>query len=152
MNANEQEQELDARLAALTRESEPEPAVWAAIEQRLQRPRRWLAPVSAVAGVLLCGLLIGLPPLQHDATRSPGQLAIQTMREAAPGPQAIAEVSTTPALADAWQENQAVVRELEQALQAEPDNPLLIEFLVDARLRETRLVQLTQRHNRSNSS
>ena len=43
-------------------------------------------------------------------------------------------------LSEAWAENQTAIEELEAALERDPDNRLLLDFLAEARLRQVRLL------------
>jgi hypothetical protein len=63
------------------------------------------------------------------------------MRSAAAESFAVSRAEASGPLEEAWQDNQVAIEQLEQALQGDPDNPLLLEFLSEARLRQARLIQ-----------
>jgi len=138
------DQELDRRLAALTTESEPDASLWPAIERRLAPSRSRPAAVAAVSLMLLL-LIMTLPRMDQDATET-GRLTDTRVHEIPaldPAPQWVARAEQLPALMNAWQDNRQAGAQLEQALENDPGNPLLLEFLGKSRLREARLVQIT---------
>jgi hypothetical protein len=142
------DQALDRRLAALTREHDPDPAVWQGIEARLA-PRLRIRPwaVAAAAGGLALMLAALAPMLQRAPAIDPARIAISAEARAL---QAL-EPTTLPAawtevpasLERAWQDNQAAIAELEQALARAPGNRMLLDFLAEARLRQARLLGQT---------
>ncbi len=146
------DKKLDQRLAALQRECDPPPEVWVQVSTQLpargSRPahRRWLAMAA-----VLCGLAVGLALLLGQAglwqpDSAPGlvdQPAVPTTQEHhaewQPALQRQAVFDT------AWEENEAAIKALEQALAAEPGNLLLKEFMAEARLRQSKLIELALR-------
>lgn len=142
------DQALDRRLAALPREHAPDPAVWQAVEARLA-PRRRARPwaVAAATGGLALMLAALAPMLERTAPVDPARIAISAETRAL---QAL-EPTTLPAawaevpagLERAWQDNQAAIAELEQALERTPGNRMLLDFLAEARLRQARLLGQT---------
>ncbi|PKL96767.1 MAG: hypothetical protein CVV18_00460 [Gammaproteobacteria bacterium HGW-Gammaproteobacteria-8] len=141
------DQDLDRRLAGLTTEHAPDPALWNAIEARL-RPRRrpWAVPgaIAAAAGALALLLATLTPVLTRQPLPDPGIAAIQAEARALqalePDPLPATWVEAPAGLEAAWQENQAAIAELEQALERTPGNRTLLEFLAQARLRQARLL------------
>lgn len=135
---------LDARLADLPQAVESPPEPWLEIEKRLQGPRRprWRAAgtVAAIAASLALALAILL--IDRPETRSPAETIItaeaEAMREQAP--EFPAGTDFNAELADAWATNQMAIAELEAAIEDHPDHPMLIEFLAQARLRQSNLV------------
>lgn len=139
------EDALDRRLASLTRDAEPADSVWAGIEQRIRTPARRgrAAPLAALAAALVA--VIAALQWMPDPDRvpdNPGRTLVQAeaeaMRRAAP----IMTGGLTDAapLSEAWAENQTAIEELEAALERDPDNRLLLDFLAEARLRQVRLL------------
>jgi hypothetical protein len=138
------DQELDRRLAALDRRCDPPDEVWERIPKQLPRHHSrsgwpWLAMAAALAGLAI-GLLVMLADPEWMAPESPPGLAEQS--DAEPWRPT---VQHQPVFDAAWQENEAAIRRLEQALVSEPDNLLLREFLVEARFRQSALVELALR-------
>jgi hypothetical protein len=138
--------DLDRRLAALTRQAAPPAAVWERIDQRIRQPRRPWLPVAAAATVAALGLglvLLLANPWGEPAHR-PGsqQIAaeIQAMRQGSPEHHWRQPTTLNGGLEQAWEDNQAAIAELEKALERNPDNTLLLEFLVRARLRQSELI------------
>ncbi|MGK7294465.1 MAG: hypothetical protein ACNS61_01400 [Candidatus Wenzhouxiangella sp. M2_3B_020] len=139
------DRELDARLDALTREAEPDDRTWRRIEQRL-RPRR-RAPLAAIAAAVVIGLgtlIVAQFPFGGDEVsrdRLLVQAEVRAMAASAPDETALQRTNSPEELMQAWQENRDAIEELERALERDPDNRLLLEFLSEARLRQARLVQ-----------
>lgn len=135
--------ELDRRLDALPREAEPAPENWAAIDRRIGR-RRWPALATAAAalgGVALIISQVGFEPSSRSRLESLVSAEVAAMRAAAPEPLAVAAPDSAEAVMVAWQENQDAIAQLEQALQRDPGNGLLLEFLAEARMRQARLTR-----------
>lgn len=157
----ESERDLDGRLDALTHHCDPDPVVWSAIEARLDRENQaetHRAPPSArrrgwAAGLAFAASLTGALALGLALLQSPGgpggsapvarafQMEQTAMRAVAPEPLPALLPDAPESLMAAWAENQAAIDELERALQRDPENRLLLEFLAQARLRQARLVQ-----------
>ena len=137
------DRELDRRLNALTRETNADESLWPGIEQRLRPARRWPAITGSAAAVTAGAIVIALsvfdsaPPERPDTAQSQAE----AMRAAAPDALAVSSIYGSQSLMKAWQENQAAIEQLEQALARDPDNRLLLEFLSEARLRQARLIQ-----------
>lgn len=154
--------DLDRRLAALVREAPPPAGAWAGIRRRIDpryeaaarnrfdRPAA-AAAAAAVAAMALVAVLVleGTNPdpgSSRDpaavAAIEPGRAVVQAevaaMRRTAPVVTGGLDASLP--LAEAWADNQAAIEQLEAALDADPDNYLLLEFLAEARLRQTRLL------------
>jgi hypothetical protein len=152
------DEELDRRLAELPREAQPDDAVWAGIERRMQPARRW--PAGLAAGLALAAA--GLAAIVQIATRAPEPTAMasaaraeaemRAMRAGAPARLALDRIGSSEALMAAWAENRAAIEQLERALQRAPDNALLLEFLREARMREAGIVQqgMTTRNRSTN--
>lgn len=135
--------ELDRRLAALPTESVPDPALWAGIEARLaprRRTRLWA--VAASAGGLALALAALMPMLQREPLADPGQIAIRAETRALQALEPAVQPTgiSNAGLEGAWQDNQAAIAELEQALERTPGNRMLLDFLAQARLRQARLL------------
>lgn len=160
------DQELDRRLDALARQAEPDPALWQAIEARLDPDTNRAAPRTGrqgwIAGTAIAASLVGALALGLVLTENPGfderefaasafQMELIAMRAGAPTSLASLLPDAPESLMAAWSENQGAIDELEQALERDPDNRLLMEFLTEARLRQARLLQhgLSQPHQRS---
>lgn len=151
------DEQLDRRLAELPREAEPDDAVWAGIERRIRPARRW--PAGVAAGLALAA---GLAVIVQIATRAPEPTAMasaaraeaemRAMRAGAPARLALDRIGSSEALMAAWAENRAAIEQLERALQRDPDNALLLEFLREARMREAGIVQqgMTTRNRSTN--
>jgi hypothetical protein len=138
------DRELDRRLDGLTREIEADESLWPAIERRLRPSRRWPA-LAATAAALAIGVLVvsqSLDERTKPETR-PGLAGEHAAPagEITPEALAVSGVDGAQPVMQAWQDNQAAIEQLEQALQRDPDNPLLLEFLSEARLRQARLIQ-----------
>lgn len=136
--------ELDRRLAALTRDAEPGPANWTAIERRIRRRR---LPAFAAAGVAAIGFgimlvaRVGTDGFDEGAARSVVQAEVRAMEASAPERAALLQLDSPEGLMEAWQDNRQAIDELNRALERDPDNQLLLEFLAQARLRQARLVR-----------
>ena len=52
----------------------------------------------------------------------------------------------------AWQDNQQAIAQLEQALEQDPGNRMLLEFLTEARMRQARLVRSIDRNDGHNQT
>ena len=137
------DRELNRRLDSLTRRTEPDEGLWPGIERRLHPARRRPAAAAVVAVVGIGGLLVALSVLDGNSSRAPSlaQVEADAMRTAAPETLPVSRGHGSTALLEAWQDNQAAIYELEQALERDPDNRLLLEFLSEARLRQARLIQ-----------
>lgn len=144
------DEELDRRLAALTREAPSDASNWHRIERRI-RPRRHWRLSAAAAGVALAAGLVVVLQLEPSATDGERVHAftvaeIRAMRASAPTQLALEQVDSAEALMQAWAENRAAIDELEAALARDPGNALLLEFLREARLRQARLIQQGMKH------
>lgn len=147
--------ELDRRLDALARVAKVPPENWKAIEQRIRR-RRWAVamPAAIAAAAFLSGIAVVVTqitsmPAQPSLMARVTQAEVQAMRAVSPQ---IAEVSdiranldagfeSSESLIAAWEQNQAAIAELEQAIERDPQNSLLLEFLTEARMRQARLAR-----------
>ena len=145
------DQELDRRLNALDRHCTPPEKVWKTLQPELaERPTRpsrrpRLALAAAVCGLGLLGawLLLAMQTT-HDTPMAgtSGSDTARAMDEPAAGFQ-----RSRQALAAASAENEAAIRRLEAALEHEPGNLLLKEFLAEARFRQTELIMTTAQLN-----
>lgn len=139
--------ELDRRLDALVRVAEPPADSWSAIERRIQK-RRWsmAVPAGLAAAAVLCGVALVVSQL-GPAPSHPGGIAeamqaeVHAMRVAAPESPVVTDMESPEALMAAWQDNEQAIDQLEQALERDPGNRLLLEFLTEARMRQARLVR-----------
>lgn len=146
-NSRIDDAELDRRLDGLARIAEPTPGNWTAIERRI-RKRRWTRALSAglAAAAVLSGLALVVSQL-GPAPVPPGGIAetmhaeVRAMRASAPAAPAVANTDSPAAVMAAWQDNQQAIAQLEQALEHDPDNRMLLEFLTEARMRQARLVR-----------
>lgn len=141
------DRELDRRLAALTREAEPGSDHWPAIERRIGARRRWGLPVAASAAaalVLAVAALRVLGPESEPSGAADLQAVVsaeaRAMQASAPEQNAAIRARSPEALMRAWSDNQRAIEEIESALARDPGNPLLLEFLAEARLRQARLI------------
>lgn len=142
--------ELDRRLSALMRTAEPPAENWTVIERRI-RKRRWptaLSTALAAAAVLSGVALVVSQIVSVEATRTTGggmaetvQAEVHAMRASAPVTPAGSDIDSPAAVMAAWQDNQQAIAQLEAALERDPDNRLLLEFLTEARMRQARLVR-----------
>lgn len=139
---NMHDTELDRRLAALPRVVETPEALWPGIERRLtaRTPRIWAAAVgtgllAAIAG----GLWIqgGLVPRPVDPAAVVVATEVENMGLSAPR---VTRTAVDEGWQAAWEDNEAAIRELEQALENHPGNVLLLDFLAQARLRQSRMI------------
>lgn len=135
---------LDARLADLPQAVESPPEPWLEIERRLQGPRRPRWRAAGAAAAIAASLALAILLVDRPETQSPAETIItaeaQAMREQAP--EFPAGTDFNAALAEAWDTNQMAIAELEAAIEDHPDHPMLIEFLAQARLRQSNLVYL----------
>lgn len=146
------EAELDRRLASLTRSAEPAPSSWSRIQQRIEQDSTsdgrhrhrpiWPVAMAAAAVFALVAVVVWQLPTstgpQFDDGRQLVQREAEAMRRAAP--MVTGGFEEAPPLAEAWTENQIAIDELEAALDRDPDNRLLLEFLAEARLRQVRML------------
>ena len=139
--------ELDRRLDALTRVGEPPSGSWSAIERRIRR-RRWPGVLSAgfaaaavLSGVALIVSQIGPAPTPTGGIAETTHAEVRAMRASAPEMPLTTNIDSPSALMAAWQDNQQAIVQLEQALEHDPDNRMLLEFLTEARMRQARLVK-----------
>jgi hypothetical protein len=137
---------LDQRLAALSRQAEPDEGSWSAIESRLSpRQARWKLPAAAGLAVAASVLVVVLAmnPF-HSAPDDFGSglvsAEIEAMRHQVNWSDVPRHDSVNGGLTTAWEENQQAIAELEQALARNPDNLMLMDFLAQARLRQSELV------------
>jgi hypothetical protein len=140
------DRELDRRLAALPRHTETPSQHWQVIAARLDTPaRRWPPMATAAIGIAAC-LALALLVVDPDAGVHSDTAAfivateIQAMRTQASGIEQSGGRLTTE-MSGAWEQNQDAIDELEHALARHPDNPMLIDFLAQARLRQHQLIQ-----------
>ncbi|MBY6203870.1 hypothetical protein [Halomonas denitrificans] len=141
-----EDSELDARLSTLTREAPPPASAWAGIAERI-RPRRrgrhvrW-GLLAAAAVLLVAVVVVRPPPDERPAGIDGGRILVaaetEAMRRVAPT--VTGGLIDTQPLAASWAENQVAIDELEAALDRDPDNRLLLEFLAEARMRQVRLL------------
>lgn len=142
---NSDDHDLDRRLDALARHAQPDVAVWQQIASRIDRPRHRpllaaaaaLAVFAVVAGIVL----VDRPerpstPMQTLVTQEAAAL-----RASAPSRSLSAGFLPPAAIDHAWNENRTAIAELEAALQRDPDNRMLLDFLAQARLREAELLR-----------
>ncbi|QOC23247.1 hypothetical protein IC757_03595 [Wenzhouxiangella sp. AB-CW3] len=137
---------LDDRLAALPRQADPDGSTWQAIESRIApKQQQWFGRIAgglAVAASLAVVLLVTMPQDSTPTRISEWVISseIEAMRHQVswadvPQPDVINAGLTT-----AWSENEQAIAELEQALARNPDNLMLMEFLAQARLRQSELI------------
>lgn len=137
--------ELDRRLAGLPRAVDVPAAVWTRIERRIAPRRRpWIGSVAAsVVLIAVAGLLVLSGP-DKAGPADPEAVVIaaevDAMRRSAPDPSALMAANLDQAWHSAWIENLAAIDELEKALERNPDNRLLMDFLARARLRQSELI------------
>lgn len=139
---NVHDAELDRRLAALPRVIDAPEALWPGIERRLtaRGPRIW---AGAVAAGLLAAIAGGLWIQGEIAPRSIDPAAVvvaaevENMGLSAPR---VTRTAVGEGWQAAWEDNETAVRELEQALENHPGNVLLLDFLAQARLRQSRMI------------
>lgn len=147
--------ELDRRLDALTRVAEVPPENWRRIERRIRR-RRWTAimPAAIAAAAFLSGIAVVVTQVSNTPAKSSlmarvTQAEVQAMRAGSPRMPQLSEIRAdldagldpTDSLIAAWAQNQAAIAELEQAIERDPQNGLLLEFLTEARMRQARLAR-----------
>lgn len=139
---NIDERTLDTRLADLPRVVEPPREPWLEIEKRLQIKRRPRWPAFGAAAAIAASLVLALLVVDRPETQGPAATIItaeaKAMRKQAPARPPAAVVD--PELAAAWDTNQMAIAELEAAIEDHPDNPMLIDFLAQARLRQSTLI------------
>ncbi len=140
------DRQLDQRLARLRHPAEPDPRLWQGIAPKLARRRRvwplWLSAGSAVAAVVLLTVLAVPPRLGSplDASDRIVGAEIRAMDAHAPSVADLEGARLGEVLGGAWDENEEAIAELEQALARQPGNPMLIQFLAQARLRQSELI------------
>jgi len=144
---NPSDQELDLRLESLTREAPPPKRVWLAVAKEIEPTRNrnwpWIAVAAAVAFTTLA---LVLQPWQDDRQLSPTIAPPQAWLVPSPDTSNWQPVLIEHAgLSHPWEANQRAIEALEQALQDDPGNPMLQEFLANARLRQAELIQLSTR-------
>jgi len=152
-NSRLDDAELDRRLDGLTRIAEPPPGNWTAIERRI-RKRRWTGALSAglAAAAVLSGVALVLSQV-GPVSVPPGAIAetmhaeVRAMRALAPDAPAVSNIDSPAAVMAAWQDNQQAIAQLEQALEHDPDNRMLLEFLTEARMRQARLIRSIGRNS-----
>ncbi|WP_406672942.1 hypothetical protein [Natronospira sp.] len=139
------DRELDHRLNALPREAAPPEGIWQAIERGIRRQSRHrvLSGLAVAASVLTLGLLVWLAPSPQSPEVEKQQWA--TLESASQAllqhsPAAIAEAFGGHSNPPGWETHRAAVLELEQAVAENPGDPLLLDLLIDARLREMQLM------------
>lgn len=137
---------LDQRLAALSRQIEADEASWSAIESRLSpRRARWKLPsavgLAAAASVLIVVLATQpFEPAPDNLASGLVSAEIEAMRQQVDWSEVPRQASINGGLTSAWEENQQAIDELEQALSRNPDNLMLMDFLAQARLRQSELI------------
>jgi hypothetical protein len=137
---------LDQRLAALPRQSEPNEQTWSTIEARLKSRRtgwtgRLAAGLAVAASLALVVLVSRTPDTQPiDFGAQVVQAEIAAMQHQVSWTDVPASDTVNAGLVSAWEENQQAIEELESALARNPDNLMLMEFLAQARLRQSELV------------
>lgn len=137
---------LDQRLAALPRQTEADEQSWRAIERRISRHRQhWLGRIAAgvaVAASVAIALLVTVPPDSTPTTVSSWVISaeIKAMQHQVSWADVPAQDAVNAGLAAAWDENQQAIDELERALARNPDNLMLMDFLAQARLRQSELI------------
>lgn len=149
--------ELDRRLDALTRIAEPSVGNWNEIERRIGK-RRWpamlwvgIAAAAVLSGVALVVSQIGPAPMSGDGLAEMMHAEVQAMRVAAPETHMSFDADSPAGIMAAWQDNQEAITQLEQALERDPDNRMLLEFLTEARMRQARLVRSIGRNQTPNN-
>jgi len=140
------DRELDRRLSALTRRAEPDEAVWRRIDSRIRRPSRHRPVLAGAAALVALAVLAGAWLLERpDAQPTPMRTLVAqeaaALRALAPARALPADFELPAPVEQAWDENQTAIAELEAALERDPDNRLLLEFLAQARLREAELMR-----------
>jgi len=137
------DRELDRRLDSLTRQVPADESLWPRIERQTRSPRRWPAVAAIAASVGAGAMFVALSILEDNTAQPAGyaQREAEAMRAVSPDAMAVSRVDASPSLQSAWRANQSAIEELERALQRDPDNRLLLEFLSEARLRQARLIQ-----------
>ena len=137
---------LDERLAGLPRQADPDVGSWQAIESHIAREQQqWFGRIAsglAVAASLVVALLVTTPPDSPPSSVSGWVISaeIEAMQHQVswtdvPEPDVINAGLTT-----AWSENEQAIAELERALARNPDNLMLMDFLAQARLRQSELI------------
>lgn len=136
------DRELDRRLAALPRVTDAPEALWPGIERRLGA-RGYRIRTGAVAAALLAALAgwlwfqPGLTP--HVADPAAVAFAAEADRMGVGAPE-VTWIALDEDWHQAWRDNEAAILELERALEQHPGNALLLDFLAQARLRQSRLI------------
>lgn len=140
------DQELDLRLQGLTKEADPPKRVWLAVAKEIESSGNRSWPWIAAAAVALTTLALVLQPWQNDQQVSPTIAQPQAWLVPSPDTSNWQPVLIEHAgLSHPWEANQRAIEALEQALQDDPGNPMLQEFLANARLRQAELIQLSTR-------
>lgn len=137
--------ELDLRLEALPRAVDTPREPWDGIKRRLQPARPWFGRISAAAALAASVTLAVLVVESPEPTRdSPAAVVISAEVEAMRSQSGVRNLPVSPhingGLAGAWEANQDAIDELEAALDNHPDNPMLIQFLAQARLRQSDMI------------
>jgi hypothetical protein len=144
------DRELERRLAALPREAEAPETLWRRIEAGIETgieagaaPRRpvWFATAASVLVAALAVWLVPverpgngwLPPDWEVIAATNRHLLELSLQETRVHPAVVAE----PA---GWGNHSRAVEELKKALEKNPGDPLLLDLLTRARLREMELV------------
>lgn len=144
------DRELDDRLAALAREFDPDDAVWRQIDSRI-RPRRRVALAAVATAVLAIGALVaGRLAMEPGGPSNMQRLVsaeVTAMQASAPEELSLDRLGSPEELMRAWTENRDAIAELESALARDPDNRLLLEFLAEARLRQSQLINSGLAHS-----
>ena len=144
--------ELDDRLAALDREVHPPDRVRRKLSRRMDaagsRWRGWLAVAAGLGAVSLLVVHLANRPetgagREFDARLVSGDVSLLTADPV--DADWAAHADRPDGLDRAWAENEAVINELKQALEAEPGNLLLLELLAEARQNQAELIQVAAR-------
>lgn len=141
---NEADRALDRRLDALVRHVPSPDALWPGIDERIRHRRSRTPALAAAATIAVIAVAAALlvpraPEPGVTAMRALIEREAQALRAGAPASLLPAMWQPPVTIAPAWRDNQAAIAELEAALERDPDNPLLLEFLAAARLRQAEL-------------
>lgn len=140
---------LDRRLAALERSAEPPPEAWNRVRAATIARRRFGRPVAVAASLAAAAalsLFLLAPPAGPPGSPGPSaaeqlvRAEVRAMQRLAPMHTAAESLPAGTDLAAALEENRAAIEGLLTALEADPDNRLLLDFLADARRRQARLI------------
>lgn len=139
--------ELDLRLGQLTRDAAPPSRVWRGVARQLPAAKRRVRASMAIAAVVALCVLAFVHRLGPNDVMSPPPEAPEAWLVPSPGISDWQPVLLEQAGLDVpWNANQRAIGALQQALEDDPGNPMLLEFLARARLRQAELIQLSTRN------